>query len=204
MKKDIAAVEEISEATMEPFQAQMQAMVRQQVMAELAVSKNQIDEMTQAKKAVMEEISQLTQQLGDIKARLNQKAYQLQNANAFLAKFSPEAIEELVATRMENMLAVMEGRSITPKKTRAAAAKTNVDGYDVRYAIDGQPRQFKTKTHLTYWLGQKLGQKVTVEVLNTTFQDQTSIVPFSPEHKDQGTITASFDGIQVSITLVKA
>ena len=201
------AVQEVSNTSLtEINEVSLRIAIKAQVMKELEVSQERIDEMTQAKKAVMGEISQLNDYLTEIKRQLNEKNTQMGELNRFFAKFSPEAINAIVTDRVEAVYAIMEGRAPqkAAKKTRAAATKTNTDGYAVSYAIDGQIRSFKTKTHLTYWLGQKTGQKITVDDLNATFNTQTGIVPFSSEHKDHGTITASFDGIQVSITLVKA
>ena len=183
---------------------QLRVAIRAQIQAELNESLDKVDQFQKAQALLRDQIEKLTRAIDDLKAERNTKSDELRQVNTFLSRFAPDAIDAMIDQRLDAMMAVMSGQAIKPArstKTRSASVKTSIDGYDVRYAIDGQPRQFKTKTHLTYWLGQKLGQKVTVEVLNTTFQDQTSIVPFSPEHKDQGTITASFDGIQVSITL---
>ena len=180
--------------------------IRQQVLKELEVSQEKIEEMTRAKKEVLAEIRQFNDYLVEIRSQLNQKNAQLGEINRFLMKFSPEAINALVADRLESVQAIMEGRvpsKKAPKKSRAATP-TTVAGYATQYTIDDQPRSFKTKTHLTYWLSQKLGYKVTVNDLNVAFRDQAGIVPFSSEHQEKGTITATFGLIVVSITLTPA
>lgn len=185
---------------------QLRVAIRAQIQAELNESLDKVEQFQDAQTLLKNEISALTAQIDDLRALRNAKSVELNQVNTFLSRFAPDAIDAMIDQRLDAMLAVMAGQAIKPArstKTRSTSV-AKIDGYNVSYAIDGQPRSYKTKTHLTYWLGQKLGQKVTVDVLNSTFQEQTSIVPFSQEHKDQGTITASFDGIQVSITLTPA
>lgn len=191
----------------EDLKANLSTAIRTQIEAELQTDLQKVDDMQKGREKLQKEIAALTDKIDNLKASRNEKSAQLHEANSFLAKFSPEGIDKLVADRLDMMLAAMNGQ-VTTKKSAAKRSTgtrsrgTNLDGYEVQYAIDGEPRSFGTKTHLTYFLGKKLGRKVDVDELNRVFKEATDIEPFSESHKGQS-ITASFEGIQVTIGLIK-
>lgn len=178
--------------------------IRAQIEQELEVDLQKVDDMRNAQAKLKKEIGKIQDEIADRKAKLNEKGTQLHEVNGFLAKFSPEGINELVNQRLDMMLAAMNGqvakRATAKRSTGTRSRGVKLDGYDVQYAIDGEPRAFSTKTHLTYFLGKRLGRKVDVGELNSTFKEQSGIEPFSEQHKGQS-ITASFEGIHVTITL---
>lgn len=203
-KQSSNAAANIAAPSIEDLKALMAQGIRAQIEAELETDLAKVQAMQEAQGKLKADISTAESRIRDLKATLNEKASQLHEVNAFLAKFSPEGIEQLINDRLDLMLAAMNGQ--TPAKKAAKRdpgtrnASAQLEGYAVQYAIDGEPRAFGTKTHLTYFLGKKLGRSVMVDELNRVFMEETGTIPFTDAHKGQ-TLTASFEGIQVSITL---
>lgn len=191
---------------MDQLRAQLAQSVRAQIESELNESLANVDRMQAAQGDLKVEIAHLDNQIADLKASQRDKAGQLHEVNAFLLKFSPEGINQLVTERIEGMIAVMHGEPLKKARTSSGGRSPKsdkLDGYTVTYAIDGKPRSFGTKTHLTYWLGQKVGRSVSVAELSQAFATQTGCEAYSEAHKEAGTLTADIEGIQVTITLAK-
>ncbi len=185
---------------MDQFKETLREQVRAQIESELNQDLDKVEEFKEAQNLLKIQIVQLNSAIDDLKSQRNAKASELNEVNTFLLKFSPEAIDALISERINGMLDALAGKTVKPKKTRSTSTKTaNLNGYEVTWAIDGQPRSFTSKTHMCQAISRKIGHKITVDELNAVFQAQSGFVPFTEEHKTHGAIDAEFDGIIVSI-----
>lgn len=186
--------------------AMMREFVKTQVESELGESLDKVEEMKDAQITLRGDIKEMEDRIANMKAIQKEKAIQLNEVNSFLFKYSDEGLNKLIDQRLDAMFAAMNGENLKSSKTRTntrsrTSNPTKLDGYTITYAIDGKPRSFLTKHHLTNRLSNKLGHSVGIQDVINAFVADTGIEPYSEQHKDAGTLTADIEGLQVTITL---
>jgi hypothetical protein len=176
----------------------IEAVIRQAIMAEIGERAQQHAEDLQRLTAEIEqvhmEIEATQQRLTDLRTREREliRVYREFKAD-----------EQMIEQRVQAALAAMRGERITRTRPRTDGGSRPTAASAVQFdvTVNGKPRQYKDLTKLTYDMSKKLGRRIVVRDIYDTFEQQTGMRLFSAEHQEAGMVTIDLYGIELGLAV---